>query len=66
MLQIDLPNDLRDYVLDYQFQIKREKGIKQYSQQQAIYAIIKEHKELKEELTNLKGLLSFRSKHPET
>jgi hypothetical protein len=48
MINIDMPEDVRRYVLEYQAKIKGEKGRGQYSQQDAIIAIIRDHKILTE------------------
>lgn len=43
-----MPDDVREYVLLLQGQIKSKKKLGKYSQQQTIITIIREHKELKE------------------
>lgn len=54
MITLDMPVDVRVYVLEYQAKIKGDKGPGQYSQQQAIIAIIREHKKLIDELLKFK------------
>lgn len=49
MITFDMPKDVRAYVLEYQAKIKGEKALGQYSQQQAIIAIIRDHKETVQE-----------------
>lgn len=48
MIRIELPSDVRKIVLVRQAEIKCEKKIRSYSQQQTIFNIIKEWKELKD------------------
>ena len=40
----EIPEDVRDYILQTQAEIKIKKKIRQYSQQQTIFQIIREHK----------------------
>lgn len=54
MINLEMPDDVRRYVLDYQSRAKGDKGRGQYSQQEAIMAIIREHKELTEENDRLR------------
>lgn len=48
MINIEMPEEHRRYVLDYQSKAKGDKGRGQYSQQEAILAIILDHKKLVE------------------
>ena len=43
-----MPDDVKDHVLKTQADIKREKKVGQFSQELAIYHIIREHKKLME------------------
>lgn len=45
MISLTMPPDVRQHVLDIQGKKKCSAGLGHYSQQQAIYAIIREHKE---------------------
>ncbi len=45
LLLTDVPMEIKKYLLQIQGNIKIEKGINQYSLEQTIYKIIKEHKE---------------------
>lgn len=54
MINIDMPDDVRPYVLVYQAKRKGEKGRGQYSQQDAIFAIVREHRELVDENESLR------------
>lgn len=44
IIHLDIPVDVKKYILKFQGDVKTTKGIGQYSQQQAIYQIIREHK----------------------
>ena len=46
MLNLEMPEDVRKYILKVQGDIKAKKGIGKYSQQQTIIAIIREHQQL--------------------
>lgn len=46
MLTIQLPDDLKEYVLRLQGEIKVQKKLGKYSQASTIIAIIREHREL--------------------
>lgn len=48
MLNLQMPDDVRKYVLKIQGELKVKKGLGKYSQQLAIFQIIREHKEFKE------------------
>lgn len=45
MISLEMPQDVRAYILEYQGKKKASSGLGHYSQQQAIIAIIREHKE---------------------
>lgn len=47
MINYEIPKELRAYVLQIQADLKVKTGNGKFSQQQAINAIIKEHRELK-------------------
>lgn len=48
MIPLTMPPDVREHVLGFQGKKKASSGLGHYSQQQAIYAIIREHKEFTE------------------
>ena len=54
MINVDLPDDVRRYVLAYQGQMKEKTGRGQYSQPDTVIFMVKEHKELKMENETLK------------
>ncbi len=54
IVTINLPPDLYAYMLECQNQTKIERNSGKYSQEKAILAIIRQHKELIEELARLK------------
>ena len=62
LVQIDLPHDTKQIVQEYQHEMKIKKGLGHYNQGQAIIAIIREHGAMKEELANLKRLLTEKEK----
>lgn len=45
----DMPKSVKKHVLKVQGEIKAEKGMSVYSQQSAIYQIIREHAEMRAE-----------------
>lgn len=45
MITLNMPAEIRQYVLQFQGEMKASKGLGHYSQQQAILSIIREHKE---------------------
>lgn len=55
MINLELPKDVRDYVLEYQKDVKIRKSISQYSQQSTILSIIREHKKMCDDLKNKKS-----------
>lgn len=48
MINLEMPEDVQDHVREYQARVKVERKTANYSQQQAIIAIIREHKLLSE------------------
>jgi hypothetical protein len=48
MLKLDMPEDLKAFVLKVQGEVKSKKCLGKYSQQKTILHIIKEYKELRE------------------
>lgn len=42
----DMPDDVKDHVLDVQLEIKKKKKISQFSKEATIYHIIREHKKM--------------------
>jgi hypothetical protein len=52
MINLEMPEEVEKYVRDFQGKKKGEANIAAYSLQKAIFAIIKEHKQLTED--NLK------------
>jgi hypothetical protein len=44
----NMPDDVKDYILDVQRDLKKQKKIQQISQPSTIYHIIREHKKLTE------------------
>ena len=48
MIHYEMPEEIRNYVLDIQAKLKRLKGNGKISQQKTISTIIREHKEIKE------------------
>lgn len=45
---IDIPDDVRDFILKKQAEIKCKKKIALYSQESTVYQIVKEHPDFKE------------------
>lgn len=45
MITLDMPIDVRAYVLEFQARIKGTKRVGQYNQQQAIIDIIRDHRD---------------------
>jgi hypothetical protein len=54
MQSIDLPIDAKEHVLDFQLKMRKEKHGVQFNQQQAIIGIIREHRQLIQEIEELK------------
>ncbi len=54
IVTINLPTDLYAYMQECQNKAKKEKNTGKYSQEKALLAIIRQHKELTDELARLK------------
>jgi len=54
MISLNMPDDIRNYVLKIQGERKAATGMGHYSQQQAIIHIIREHKDLMLQRNNKK------------
>jgi hypothetical protein len=54
MITLDMPAEIRNYVLEFQGKKKAASGLGHYSQQQAIIAIIREHKDFSETQNKMK------------
>lgn len=54
MITIEMPEDVREYVLNYQGKMKSTKRLGFYGQEKALFGIVREHKALTEEVTVLK------------
>jgi hypothetical protein len=50
MITLEMPEDVRQHVLDFQGKRKAKKGLGQYSQQQAIIDMLREHKIFSDQL----------------
>ena len=57
MINLEMPEDVQQYVRKYQNNMKEKKNTSNYSQPQAIIAIIREHQELKEEIVKLRKIV---------
>lgn len=54
MISLKMPFDIRQYVLEFQGKMKANNGFGHYSQQRAILAIIREHKEFTDDSPKVK------------
>jgi hypothetical protein len=54
MINLEMPEEVEKYVRDFQGKKKGEANIAAYSLQKAIFAIIREHKQLTEENVKLR------------
>lgn len=63
MIKLSMPGDVRTYVLDYQGKKRTATGNGHFSQQHAICAIIRDHKDLIEENANLKTQMQMKIDH---
>jgi len=62
MINLDLDDDVREHVLDFQGKIKSSKGLGKYSQQQAINTMLRQHKEQSVMIELLQAQLAEKAK----
>lgn len=56
MINLEMPEDVQNYVREYQGRTKAEREVGQYSLQKCIIAIIREHKILTEKIAEIKEI----------